>query len=89
MLIDYALNKHSNAAMRVEALMEALRVPAERWQSSLSDDVFGRIATVTTLAAAERAAAPPQAPRLNRTGPRTGERLPDRPRNQPARAAKR
>ncbi len=92
-LIDYALNKHSNAAMRVEALMEALRVPAERWQSSLSDNVFGRVATVTTLAARERAAAPAQAPAqappLKHTGPRTGERYPDQPtRDQPARAKK-
>jgi hypothetical protein len=86
--VDYALNKHSNADMRVEALMEALRVPAERWQSSLSDDVFGRVAEAITLAARERAAAPGLEPR---SGPREGTHKyrPDQPRNQPARAAKR
>ncbi len=85
--MDYALNKAGNAAMRVEALMEALHVPAERWQSSLSDDVFGRISAVNTLAVRERAAAPKrvEAPQ----GPHYVPIKPDRGREQPARAAKR
>jgi hypothetical protein len=74
-------------------LMKALHVPAERWQSSLSSDVFGRVTTVATLAARERAAAPPQPGLL---GPGTTipsgpyHRRPDQPtRDQPAPAAKR
>jgi hypothetical protein len=89
--VDYTLNKHTNGSMRVAGLMEALHVPAERWQSSLSDDVFGRVHRVTTLAARERAAAPRRADLRPNPGQHdnTSKYRPDQPtRDQPARATK-
>jgi hypothetical protein len=89
MKANYPLNKSSNGDMRVAELMEALHVPAERWQSSLSDDVFGRVAKVVTLAANERAAAPPRPVDYRPGRDNSSRHKPSNPtRDQPARAAK-
>jgi hypothetical protein len=87
--VNYTLNKAGNADMRVAGLMEALHVPAERWQSSLSDDVFGRV-KVVTLAANERAEAPPPPVAPPRPGrDHSSRHQPSTPsRDQPARAKK-